>query len=252
MHLLYLRTDDIFFPADDSQVFSLNLTIGEVGLSEIKLAQKNVIEETTVRYRMHSTGQDTRLTVRPHTMSSVSPYSSTTSLNSTDSLGIAMNQRLSNSHIPTVPGRKKRIAPRPPSQNSIPETPEQTFSAVQTTSEKSFEKSNGASLLRQNFHVSSPNLTTNGTTLKLLPSTDIPNVENIENIQIEKHYRRSISERPISLQMKNDKIFATESNSESTITHSQNHSRTSSESSDITADVNLPEPQPRKRLIIGE
>lgn len=204
---------------------------------------------------MHSTGQDTRFAIiRPHTMSSVSPYSSTNSLNSTDSLGIAMSQRLSNSHIPAVPGRKKRIAPRPPSQNSIPENPEQKFIGVQTTSEKPFGKANEASLVRQNFHVSSPNLTTNnGTALKLLSTTDTPNSSNLENEQIEKYYRRSISERPISLQMKNDndKVPVTELNSDSTITYSQNHSRTSSELSDIAADINLPEPQPRKRPIIG-
>lgn len=153
----------VFFLADVTQVFDLSFTVGEVGLSEIKLVPKNVKEDTSVRYRSHSNfSRDNRFGARPHTMSSVSPYSSTNSLNSTDSSGIMMNQRVNNSGVPVAPNRKKRIAPRPPSQNSIPENPEKICSKDESNSHSIVADSNidakHSNLLRQNFHMSSPNL----------------------------------------------------------------------------------------------
>lgn len=255
---MYLKIKIILLIADDAQVFSLDFTIGEVGLSEIKLAPKY---ETAVRYRIHSSSQETRPAVRPHTMSSVSPYSSTNSLNSADSLSITMSQRLSNSHIPAVPGRKKRIAPRPPSQNSIPEKPKQksTGADIPSASESDETQLKQFNLVRQNFHVSSPNLTTNNNaTLKLHSSflstnTDPSNVSSSDDRPVDNGYQLSISDHLCPPQIKNNKTAEAESKAKLSITsNSQNHSRTSSETSDFTADVNYPEPQPRKRPIIGK
>lgn len=147
-------------------------------MSEIKLASKISKDETSVKYRVHASGQETRLAMRPHTMSSVSPFSSTTSLNSMDSLSITTSQRLSNSHVPTIPGRKKRIAPRPPSQNSIPENPKQNISGAETplVSETDETQLKQFNLVRQHFHVSSPNLSTNNNSTLKLPSNNLPSM----------------------------------------------------------------------------
>lgn len=217
--------------------------------------QKNSKEDMTVRYRMHSTNQDNRHIARPHTMSSVSPYSSSNSLNSSDSLGM-MNQRLNNSNIPAAHNRKKRVAPRPPSQ--ILESPEIQCTGSQTShtdaiSEVGLERSN---LARQNFYVSSPNLAVNNNVMQRSISsndtiTDSTISGSFERRQSENTNRKTASNRPLSIQhskttSENQQIERTNS------TCSQNHSRTSSESSDITRYSHLPEPQPRKRPPIGK
>lgn len=124
---------------------------------------KNSKADDSVKYRSHFSSQESRSMGRPHTMSSMSPYSSTNSLNSSDSLGIVINHRV------TAPGRKKRIAPRPPSQNSIPEDPEKNSTRIDTKNEMQKQVNaihetglKRSNLLRQNFYVSSPNLSSNG------------------------------------------------------------------------------------------
>lgn len=245
---------------DDSQVFDSNRTIGEVGLSEIKLAHKNGKEDTTVRYRMHTNGHENRL--RPHTMSSVSPYSSTNSLNSSDSIGL-VNQRLSGGHVPAVPGRKKRVAPRPPSQNSISEDPDRK-SMERSSSQIDQSELNQTNLNRQNFHVSSPNLSSmnNNLTLKSYSnsysSTDTSISNSLDGRQsdnIVNNNKRIALSRPLSLQPKssfheNDEYKYQRSESINSVGY-RSHSRTSSETSDITRDRISPEPQPRKRPPIG-
>lgn len=189
-------------------------------------------DDTSVKYRQHSNNHENRLTIRPHTMSSVSPYSSTNSLNSSDSSGIVMNQRLNNSNMPAAPNRKKRFAPRPPSQNSIPENPEMKYNLEHTTFrnnaiiETSRNRSKYSNLFHQHFHVSSPNLSANN-------NTQMPNSNSNTN-----------TSETVNDFKKNFGI------DESTLMH--NHSRTSSETSDITRDSNFPEPQPRKRPPISE
>lgn len=237
--------------ADDTQVFELDLTIGEVGLNEIRLAPKSCHAATAtedIKYRTHSVVQSTlahpdyRFTVinhnnqRPHTISA-SPYSSTNSLNSTDSSG--PNSSLRSNMLPSIPCRKKRVAPRPPSQNSIPEDKEQNG-----------DIKNGASaddgifkrpqLVRQNFHVSSPNL---------MPSHLSRCTKNETNAEISltSSEQATITDNPLSLslsmQMHEDELA----------TGSRTHSRTSSDTSDnITRDGNWPEPAPRKRIFIGK
>lgn len=62
------HTKFVTISADDNQIFDLNFTIGEVGLSEIKLAHKNGRDDI-VRYRIKNSGHENRL--RPHTMLTV-------------------------------------------------------------------------------------------------------------------------------------------------------------------------------------
>lgn len=254
------------FAADDTQVFDVSSTVGEVGLSEIKLAPKNIKEDTGVRYRLHSNfSRENRFVARPHTMSSVSPYSSTNSLNSTDSSGIMMNQRVNNSGVPVAPNRKKRIAPRPPSQNSIPENPENICSKDELNSrnsgigEDSKVDSNHSNLLRQNFHMSSPNLA-------MSTSMSFKSSEIDINTSVTNSFDRRQSEnclnnskkvslnRPLSIQLSkttNDdhsREFKSQISENLNSRQSQCHSRTPSEINDSI----FPEPQPRTRPPISE
>lgn len=240
--------------ADGEQVYNLSCTIGEVGLNEIKLEPKHLSssnkETTTVKYRSHN---EVRPAVRPHTMSSVSPYSSTNSLNSSDSCGFVSHSR---SGIPAAPNRKKRAAPRPPSQNSIPEKDEKTVSKTQNdgapnNGDNVFKKP----LLRQDFHVSSPNLTSNSVLLQSSTtsndtSTKTSIISNSFNQKYdETNYKKSLLNRPLSMQcnesnsVDDQQSLPTSTNSNS----SRNHSRTSSETSDITNN-NGPEPAQRKKV----
>lgn len=240
---------------DETQIFDLNFTIGEVGLNEIKLVPKNQKHEVTVKYRMHSKNNENRPNIRPHTISSVSPYSSMNSLNSSDSSGIMMNQRLNNSNIPSAPSRKKRVAPRPPSQNSIPENPEAKYSLNHISSFKS------SNLAHQNFHVSSPNLAANNSVFQKSHSNQNANIEyiidhsHIQNGNANNSKRKTLPNRPLSIQFRETTSEHYEIKSENyekeNVFLGQNHSRTSSETSDITRDNSLPEPQPRKRPPIG-
>lgn len=237
----------------------MNFTIGEVGLSEIKLANKYGKEDTSVRYRMHTSGHENRL--RPHTMSSASPYSSTNSLNSSDSLGM-LNHRLSNGQLPAVPGRKKRVAPRPPSQNSISENPDERKPMERSNSQIGQTELNRTNLNRQNFHVSSPNLSMN-TTLKSFSnnysSTDTSISSSLDGRQSDSNMNnnnnKTVSSRPVSHQPKSFAIENIEPKYERSESinsvGNRSHSRTSSETSDITRD-SFPEPQPRKRPPIGK
>jgi len=228
-------------PTDEAQVYDLSCTIGEVGLNEIKLVPKNQLKET-VKLRTHLQNE-IRLAVRPHTMSSVSPYSSTNSLNSSDSSGINANQR-----HPAAPCRKKRAAPRPPSQNSIPEIGEKVNIPPKIDeSADAFKKP----LARQDFHVSSPNLSSN---LQLCPSTGSStntSVSSSFNRKKDETNYKKYTNRPLSMQIIANSVEDQRSSSVST-NQSYNHSRTSSETSDITKDEHYPEPAQRKKLPISK
>lgn len=229
-------------------------------MNEIRLAPKSYHAAAATedsKFRTHTVVQsshphsDYRFTVinhnnqRPHTMS-VSPYSSTNSLNSIDSSG--PNSSLRSNVMPSIPCRKKRIAPRPPSQNSIPEDKEQHV-----------EKNKGAfaddggvfkrsQMLRQNFHVSSPNIMqtnlsrcTKNESSADISLTDSGHTTNTATVD------DSSMNRPLSLQLHEDEI------ANGNVYGSQTHSRTSSDTSDnITRDGNWPEPMPRKRIFIGK
>lgn len=217
------------------------MTIGEVGLSEIRLAPKQinpvamtVVEELKMRMQtkqlpIQSNGETrymsnwrTNQQQRSHTFSA-SPYSSSNSLNSTDSSGQNSSIR---SSMPAIPCRKKRAAPRPPSQNSIPEEKPSPIEAKMNALNN--KKSN---LMRQNFHVSSPNLTNGGTS-----ALSISNFDDSRNNPINRS-DSMCNERPQSM------IVDEQQNG------SRAHSRTSSDASDIARDGN--ESMPRRRLFTG-
>lgn len=221
-------------------------------------------EDIAVRYRMHSNfNRENRLAARPHTMSSVSPYSSTNSLNSTDSSGMMMNQRMNNNGGPVVPNRKKRIAPRPPSQNSIPENPEIVCSKDESNSPHSHIVANSnvepkySNLMRQNFHMSSPNLAINSS---IMFKSDAINTnptikDNFDRRQSEyclSNSKKLSLHRPMSIQLDKSPSDAHSNEFKHQIseylssTKIQHHSRTPSDAS-VNHDTTFPEPQPRSR-----
>lgn len=233
-------------------MYDLSCTIGEVGLNEIKLVPKHlsssIKENTTVKYRSHN---ELRPAVRPHTMSSVSPYSSTNSLNSSDSSGFVSHSR---SGIPAAPNRKKRAAPRPPSQNSIPEKDEKAVPKIQNVGANNDDNVFKKPLLRQDFHVSSPNLTSNNVSLQLSSAgngsnTNTSTRNSFNRKYDETNYKKSLLNRPLSMQCNgSNSVDDHQSLSVSTNSNSsRNHSRTSSETSDITNN-NGPEPAQRKKI----
>lgn len=246
-------------------MYDLSLTVGEVGLSEIKLVPKTSKEDTAVKYRIHPNfSRENRFVARPHTMSSVSPYSSTNSLNSTDSSGIMMNQRVNNNGVPVAPNRKKRIAPRPPSQNSIPENPEKICSKDDSNriGEDSKIDSKHSNLLRQNFHMSSPNLAINNNIMFKSNEIDIntPVTNSFDRRQSENclNNNKKVSlNRPLSIQLNKTTSDDHSHEFRSPISENLNsrkipyHSRTPSDTSVIN-DTTFPEPQPRTRPPISE
>lgn len=239
------------------QIFDLDLTIGEVGLNEIKLTPKQHLQSAHV------------FSVK---RSQASPYSSSNSLNSSDSSGMNSYLRTSNSNIqvPAVPTRKKRMAPRPPSQNSIPEDREERTRSVLLSSRNTIESIDEDSavfkrpldraLQHRNFHVSSPNLTTHHNhTLQLSSindndsSTDTSMGGSVDGRQMNESGRKPMN-RPLSMQYNNhnESNLYKQQHSESSNSVGSKHSRTSSETSDIVKDQSLPEPTPRQRLFIGK
>ncbi|XP_049531226.1 uncharacterized protein LOC125948818 [Anopheles darlingi] len=190
-------------PADFQQGFELDMNIGEVGLSEIRLMSRKELEalrnsdyrlSTSDIFRMHQktaretsgatsvTSSDLSRTSKM-ALKTTSPYSSTNSLNSADSSGVSSSSRggtINNGHAgnghhqmapaPVAPARKKRVAPRPPSQNSIPEMRPVAVTHTTTTSSNGsvgkqspddhqlFKEPQLPPNSRQNFHVSTPNL----------------------------------------------------------------------------------------------
>ncbi|XP_049288420.1 uncharacterized protein LOC125766466 [Anopheles funestus] len=189
-------------PTDFQQGFELDMNIGEVGLSEVRLMSRKELEalrnsdyrlSTSDIFRMHqksaretsggtsvSSSDLSRTSKLP--LKTTSPYSSTNSLNSMDSSGVSSSSRgggqggatngttsNGNSQMgpPVAPTRKKRLAPRPPSQNSIPEVrvPQQAQQHANGTGGKHgppddpiFKEPQLPPYSRQNFHVSTPNL----------------------------------------------------------------------------------------------
>lgn len=244
------------FSADDTQVFDLSFTIGEVGLNEIKLAHKCNNEKTSVKYRTHSSANGNRPIARPHTISSASPYSSTNSLNSYDSTGVTTTNRLSSDQLANR--KKRRTAPRPPSQNSIPESPEQKNTELETTSQIDQTELHQNHLMRQNFHVSSPNLSvTNCNRLKSYSSncssTDTSINSSLDGKHDVNYAKNAQKSQQLAKRTYEDDDFEYHTSESNNLPYSQCHSRTSSDTSDINKDGNLSEMQikERKRPPIG-
>lgn len=252
------------------------MTIGEVGLNEIRLAHKIATRQPdSVKARPHSTIITHHSQTLPkfqltdHRLSNkiaASPYSSTNSLNSTDSSGMNCSLRSGSHHGPVVPSRKKRAAPRPPSQNSIPEDREHKCSAP--SSQKSddggvFKRP----LLRQNFHVSSPNLSSaNAAGLRhkeyhcsnsnVYPNNETTNGDtSISSIETNSSGEGKKFIRPLSNQVDAKNLNDSGRDEETLDNHyaesvNSNHSRTSSETSETIKNGNGPEPTPRKQIVI--
>lgn len=214
-------------PADMSQVFDNEQTIGEVGFNEIRLVLKSEPRYTSDFHRFHSDDLMSKYksNARDHSVSSsdeisrnlknvskTSPYSSTNSLNSLDSTGMNSNK---NTQQPVAPMRKKkRPAPRPPSQSSISEQQE-----IFTTSTLNVFKEPHSILPRKNFHVSSPQLYNNGTATKMSDSNN--------NIEINSTNRLNAITRPTSLYVSNG------NDAEFTSTATNGRQRNNSESSEV-------------------
>ncbi|XP_055606942.1 uncharacterized protein LOC129754754 [Uranotaenia lowii] len=195
-------------PTDFHQGFELDLTIGEVGLNEIRLMSKKELEHlqnneyrlsTSDIFRLHQkniressvSSSDLSRTSRA-AMKTTSPYSSTNSLNSMDSSGLSSSSRGgingSQPHPPVAPTRKKRLAPRPPSQNSIPEKAPLEFSR----DDHIFKEPQLPPYSKKNFHVSSPNLFNRG--LQAVDSMNNNSIEyqqpNGEEVNLRDHHHQ--------------------------------------------------------------
>lgn len=155
-------------PVNPNQVFSCEETIGAVGLTELRLCEKSdnnfnriiKIGPTNGRESLSSSEYSSRNS--RHTLKTASPYSSTNSLNSSDSTGMSLNSRgqltslppqattgsIYQQKPPVAPARKKRFAPRPPIQNS------EISNGLPPENQTEFKQP----LARKEFHVSSPNL----------------------------------------------------------------------------------------------
>uniref|UniRef100_A0A1L8E3F9 Putative proteoglycan 4 n=1 Tax=Nyssomyia neivai TaxID=330878 RepID=A0A1L8E3F9_9DIPT len=243
-------------PMDNSQVFSNDLTIGEVGLNEIRLVPKterhhngfNIEDLGKMRLpggnRESLSSSEVSRNSRQF-LKTTSPYSSTNSLNSVESSGSHRHQP------PVAPIRKKRAAPRPPSQNSIPE--HQMDINRNNTITGEFKK---PLPVKKNFHVSSPNLTIEENH-QLVTSAEVhgsPIAERYSSVTDLRSHEQppAIVEanntriRPMSVHIVNGNHHV--NGKESPV--DANHSRTSSESSEMR-DGALPEPTPRKRQLFA-
>lgn len=209
-------------------------------------------------------------------MKTTSPYSSTNSLNSIDSAGMSNNSR-SHHHPPVAPTRKKRMAPRPPSQNSIPENGQTTVkqSSITDNSDDNGNvfKAPFPVVPRKKFHGSSPNLANpNDQTKATIP----PPVKEFNNNNVtstsDTHRQPMVSVSETITETSSDvtmrptsQIFAkcngaavavkaenrkTYSGGDTTTSQLLYHSRTSSDSSE--ARELPPEPTPRKRPVFGK
>uniref|UniRef100_A0A1Q3G4L6 WH2 domain-containing protein n=1 Tax=Culex tarsalis TaxID=7177 RepID=A0A1Q3G4L6_CULTA len=280
-------------PSDFHQGFELDLTIGEVGLNEIRLVSKKELENlqnneyrlsTSDIFRLHQkniressvSSSDLSRTSRV-ALKTTSPYSSTNSLNSMDSSGLSSSSRGgingNQHHPPVAPTRKKRVAPRPPSQNSIPEKgPLETPKA-----DPIFKEPQLPPYSKKNFHVSSPNLFNrdlkavdvannneyNGTPDSNGNGHHVETVEEMHNIINTKTSFSTLKNRPTSMYIIREPPENHNGNGDLTNTNSGggsmldivNHSRTSSNSSDVKDPRDFqeqqqqrPETPSRKRL----
>ncbi|XP_055716344.1 titin isoform X2 [Phlebotomus papatasi] len=254
-------------PLDNSQVFRNDLTIGEVGLNEIRLVPKTERLHNGNNFNLEDLGK-MRVPGNRESLSSsevsrnsrhfpktTSPYSSTNSLNSVESSGSRSHQ------APVAPARKKRAAPRPPSQNSIPEHQDRATVDINRNSTITGQ-GGGAEVfkkplpVKKNFHVSSPNLSLEENH-QLITSAEVhrngsPVAERYSSVtDLRSHDTPAIVEasnariRPMSMHIFNGNHHVNGKESSTDV----NHSRTSSESSEMRD--SLPEPVPRKRQLFA-
>ena len=295
-HLMELICDDkqldslkyeFRHPADLTQGFDNDMTIGEVGLNEIRLVSKTEIHNEINRLHTSDLFRYQRNNIRESSLSSsdlsrnsakvstimktTSPYSSTNSLNSMDSSGMSTNSKGHHPHPPVVPMRKKRLAPRPPSQNSIPEQ-----EMVTITTNNIFKEPQLPPYSRKNFHTSTPNLyANNGLSLHKNGVDNFDGGDHMNNnnnneisdkIEEMNYFNSKTSfnnqkNRPTSMYIirepaediingnNDDTSTNTNASNVGGSVETTNHSRTSSNASEITTASSVVErPVPRKRL----
>lgn len=225
-------------PGDMSMVFNGDSTIGEVGLNELKMVLKS-------ESQFNSNFQDIKLNYKSQTSNSVtsselsrnsksqlrksSPYSSSNSLNSLDSTG----QNTSLKMVPPVaPARKKRLAPRPPSQIIIPEQ-----EIVSTNLSDVLLKEPLSILPRRNFHVSSQQLhSTDGYQGNHKSKLSINNAINVIEYETDKNNNVKLPTTPEPVEFKRMSIVTRPMSIEPVESKQSvylNRSRTSSESSEV-------------------
>lgn len=236
------------FSGDSSQVYHNDLTIGEVGLNEIRLAlitdsrhepYPKFHTDEIVKLRQNSreslsSSEFSKNSSRQYTKTT-SPYSSTNSLNSMDSTGL--NGR---HHPPIAPSRKKRIAPRPPSQCSLSERPE-------TNGDHVFKEPHPV-MPSKNFFVSSPNLTNNDT-----KGTKIEAADKTVNRIDEQEMKKKPTARPTSLHgLQKNSVAQTNGDNVTPVTPTVTPA-TVDAPINVSAEVKdvRPEPIPRKRTFLG-
>ncbi|XP_058985653.1 proteoglycan 4 [Musca domestica] len=227
-------------PVDASQVYSCDLTIGAVGLSEIRLCHKSEsydnnfnsdeimkLQRTTI-IRESLTSSEFSGRNSKHTAKTTSPYSSTNSLNSMDSSGT--RPRSAQPKI-AAPPRKKRAAPKPPSQAAIPERGEQN------------------TLATKDFSVSTPNLSSPSSTFSFAQSDINGNKCNGHLAEEEEE------EEPEKLDVANKNL--SNGYTEDTVLYAQVQKKNALNSNNFNGETGpagpevgrLPEPSPRKKVV---
>jgi hypothetical protein len=225
-------------PVDMSQVFDTDKTIGEVGLNELRLVLKTENRfngdfhryhaDDMMKYRSSNVPESvssSEISRNLKNVSKTSPYSSTNSLNSLDSTGMNSTGKTTQ-QPPVAPIRKKkRVAPRPPSENSIPE--QEIFSS---TTLNVFKEPHSI-LPRKNFHVSSPQLYNNNS--NIINSSNNSNVEVMKKSDSNNNHAemRSVSNR-LNAITRPSSLYTANSTSE-IVKNMPERQRNNSESSEI-------------------
>jgi hypothetical protein len=233
-------------PTDMSQVFDTEQTIGEVGFNELRLVLKSEPRFNSDFHRFHSdemmkykssnnaisVSSSDEISRNMKNVSKTSPYSSTNSLNSLDSTGMNSNNSNKNSQQPVAPMRKrKRPAPRPPSQSSISEQQE-----IFTTSTLNVFKEPHSILPKKNFHVSSPQLYSSNNVG--ISSNAVKMSDSNNNIEMNSTNRLNAITRPTSLYVTTTTTTITATNgsgsdAEFSSEYHRHRQRNNSESSEV-------------------
>ena len=261
-----------FSPVDPSQVYSCDLTIGAVGLSEIRLCHKSesydnfnsdeiikLHRTSLIRESLSSSEFSSRNS--KHTTKTTSPYSSTNSLNSMDSTALSYGGRTNKLPANTTaatkmsaPPRKKRAAPRPPSQIAIPE---KSALIVENGEEKENVKTTTTTITTptspmktKDFSVSSPNLSTTTSTPLML--SDINGNDCNGHLEEEDYHEHENSSGNGSLNSNGyteDTVLYAQIQKKNAL-NLHNQSQVDVEREDCSDNCSkLPEPSPRKRIV---
>ncbi|XP_017475457.1 PREDICTED: mucin-5AC [Rhagoletis zephyria] len=246
-------------PVDLGQVYSCDLTIGAVGLSEIRLCHKSesydnfnadeiikLHRTAIIRDSLSSSEFSSRYS--KHTTKTTSPYSSSNSLNSMDSTGmncvrtpVTPPATLTTTAAPNkiaAPPRKKRAAPRPPSQTAIPEKTVLVTNGSAHTNNENMECSDD-SLPRKDRFASTPNLSVQPGTNDIDSNGNIgsPNIEEEIESSLNGYAKQDVELEETQVQQKNARNLCGGS------------IQNLSSSAGLSQSIEFPEPSPRKRMI---